>query len=1020
MSVMREENTEFELDGYFEEIDVDLNASGWAVGHEVTLSVIVDGVVASQGVTSIYRPDLISEGVSTGAAGFKLKIPRNAIGRLRTTVDVAANETILNGGSRILDLTDSVTLEVGDIEAGVLNFSVTGWPGRAILANILVDGEVYDQVKIPAAQDHSSRAHPVKISWPVPEEFCDGVWHAYSLEIDHDVSVVRSGVKELRYPDYKIHIDALDFYSISGWVYRGGDPSSVCLRVTSDGKDLGSAVADQVRRDVSQALGVTQDRVGFHIRFKHPLRPPSADISIFDDDRSRLIATVSLSSVYEQLSKIAADLARGGQGAGQATVLSRVLSRLDGDLKFDLRPVLFGTSEAGCEDEVAVIVPVYGGAMETTECIESVLRAVNDTPMLLVLVNDASPDPLIRDYLRHLEKRNLPKLRILHRKTNQGFSASVNLGMIASGQRDVILLNADTVVSDHWIDKIVAAARQDGRISTVTPLSNNGEIVTVPYMCKTIPIETLDIASAVDHAAGRVNAGQIMDLPVAIGFCMFIRRESLNDIGMFDAARWGRGYGEEVDFCLKASARGWRHVLAADTFVVHRGSVSFGDEKLERIIESAKKINEAYPFYEKVIHRFLGQDPVAAVRRPLNIELASQSLPEKRILHVTHDLGGGTDRYVKDLSQLYEDEGYTNIVLRFSAKGDASLELTPGQKFGALFQKTHIEKFDAQEIEEVLNCVDRLGVDEIHLHSPIGITPSLLSDLLNNRTFSVTIHDYAWVCPSVTFTTRSGVYFGHTPNDPSRLLETFAEPFEGLEAWAAQANGDIRVYRKTFEGILQKAKRVICAAQDVADRFTTLGLHIDFHIAPHPMPEHSPLLQIPRIGKSRRRGEAARIAIIGGLSDIKGYKQFVSCAKYAEEMDLPLSFVIFGYSKNDEKLKRLKNTVVTGRYKEDEIRSLLAQYSLHGSFFPNEWPETFSYTLSIAMKAGLWPVVSNLGAPAERVKKTGFGTIYERGASPAEICQHLLEAAEQKYSARIYAEELYPETLVEYFGPITG
>ena len=60
---------------------------------------------------------------------------------------------------------------------------------------------------------------------------------------------------------------------------------------------------------------------------------------------------------------------------------------------------------------------------------------------------------------------------------------------------------------------------------------------------------------------------------------MYIRRDCLNDVSLFDADRFGRGY-EENDFCLRASAQGWRHLLACDTFVFHSGEVSFGADSL--------------------------------------------------------------------------------------------------------------------------------------------------------------------------------------------------------------------------------------------------------------------------------------------------------------------------------------------------------------------------------------------------------------------------------------------------------
>ena len=79
-----------------------------------------------------------------------------------------------------------------------------------------------------------------------------------------------------------------------------------------------------------------------------------------------------------------------------------------------------------------------------------------------------------------------------------------------------------------------------------------------------------------DAACRAANAGRSVELPTTVGFCMYIRRAALADVGLFDAETFGRGYGEENDFCLRASARGWRHLLACDTFVYHEGAVSFG------------------------------------------------------------------------------------------------------------------------------------------------------------------------------------------------------------------------------------------------------------------------------------------------------------------------------------------------------------------------------------------------------------------------------------------------------------
>ena len=54
-----------------------------------------------------------------------------------------------------------------------------------------------------------------------------------------------------------------------------------------------------------------------------------------------------------------------------------------------------------------------------------------------------------------------------------------------------------------------------------------------------------------------------LNIPTAVGFCMSIRRDCFDDVGIFDEALFARGDGEENDFCLRAVKRGWRNVLAA-------------------------------------------------------------------------------------------------------------------------------------------------------------------------------------------------------------------------------------------------------------------------------------------------------------------------------------------------------------------------------------------------------------------------------------------------------------------------
>jgi hypothetical protein len=77
---------------------------------------------------------------------------------------------------------------------------------------------------------------------------------------------------------------------------------------------------------------------------------------------------------------------------------------------------------------------------------------------------------------------------------------------------------------------------------------------------------------------------------------------------------------------------------------------------------------------------------------------------------------------------------------------------------------------------------------------------------------------------------------------------------------------------------------------------------------------------------------------------------------------------VLGYSDIDGEL-RDASVSITGKYEESEIGALLSQHPLDVAFLPSVWPETFCYTLSIALAASLPVCVFNLGAQADRAKE---------------------------------------------------
>ena len=277
---------------------------------------------------------------------------------------------------------------------------------------------------------------------------------------------------------------------------------------------------------------------------------------------------------------------------------------------------------------IDVIIPVYAGAAQTRRCIESVLASRQVEPFETMVVDDASPEPAIASYLDELARDG--RITLIRNQSNIGFVQSVNRGMSLHAERDVVLLNSDTEVANDWLDRLRACAHREADVATVTPFSNNATICSYPFegWADGVP-GTLGLA-ALDRLFAATNAGLTVDLPTAVGFCMYIRRDCLAQLGLFDAARFGRGYGEENDFSMRAAKAGWRNVMAGDVFVFHQGAVSFSGERHDLTQAATRALLEVHPDYPFKVHEFLVRDPPGPLRAAIDAARVAHDPEEAR------------------------------------------------------------------------------------------------------------------------------------------------------------------------------------------------------------------------------------------------------------------------------------------------------------------------------------------------------------------------------------------------------
>ena len=255
-----------------------------------------------------------------------------------------------------------------------------------------------------------------------------------------------------------------------------------------------------------------------------------------------------------------------------------------------------------------VVVPVFNALAVTRECLAALDRCSPDARV--IIVNDASTEPGLLPLLRDWVARH-PDRHLIDLPQNRGFVHAANRGA-AEAEGDLVLLNSDTEVTPGWLEALGRCLASDRTIATATPWSNNAEIVSLPEFCQANPVPAdADVWAAAVLATAR---GDYPELPTGVGFCMAIAGTALQELGLFDEAAFGRGYGEENDFCFRARKAGWRNVLCEDAYVVHHGGQSFGPIGLRPDESSMQRLLTKHPDYLEQVSQWIERDPLAARR----------------------------------------------------------------------------------------------------------------------------------------------------------------------------------------------------------------------------------------------------------------------------------------------------------------------------------------------------------------------------------------------------------------------
>jgi len=634
--------------------------------------------------------------------------------------------------------------------------------------------------------------------------------------------------------------------------------------------------------------------------------------------------------------------------------------------------------------KIDIVVPVYAGREETLCCLNRVLSTTARDEVEVVVVNDASPDSELSEALADLARDG--HITLLTNRSNLGFPGAANRGMKLHSERDIVLLNADTEPFGNWLERLKFAAYSEGDIGTVTPL---GEVASITsYPGKIECTHTMAEAEEIDRIAGKVNARKLVELPVGVGFCLYIKRACLTEVGGFDERNFDKGYGEENDFCLRASALGWRHVAATDLFVRHRGGRSFGRMKWALIERNRRVLCALHPGYESMIANFVTADPLHDARRAIDMHRLLKDAIDP-VLLVTSDLSGGIKRHVNERRSALATAGNTVLVLQpveTPGRGDCVMLRVEGKGLENLVFRL------PEESPALRAFLLSLRLSRIELHHFVGLPAAALEIIATlSVAYDVYIHDYSWICPRLTLTGENGGYCGEPPVED-------CESCIRKHGTALEKSLSVKALRSRSASILQLANMVIAPSNDVRSRLARYFPELPVKVMAWEKPFEPS--SCPRASLDGR----VRVVVIGAISIPKGFQILLECARDAAERDLRLDFIVIGFTCDDAALLATERAFISGPYTDNEVPALLEREQAHVAFFPSIIPETWCYALSHALARGLPIVAFALGAIAERLATYAEAELLPLSMTAAGINDALLRSAQRVITSDVKKE----------------
>lgn len=227
--------------------------------------------------------------------------------------------------------------------------------------------------------------------------------------------------------------------------------------------------------------------------------------------------------------------------------------------------------------ELSICILTLNSVEYLRKCLKSIQQFPPDGGYEILVADNGSNDGTVT-----MLQDEYPAVKIILNKENLGFTKPNNQMLRQAKGNFLLLLNPDTLLTEDCFNPQLdfLKANPDVGISIPKVLNADGSFQKQSRRGEATPIEVIGYFFKLGklfpknkplngYLVSWLPENEVAEVKAVSGSCMFIRRETWEQVGDFDERFFA--YQEDSDYCRRARQKGWKIMYVPISHIIHYG-----------------------------------------------------------------------------------------------------------------------------------------------------------------------------------------------------------------------------------------------------------------------------------------------------------------------------------------------------------------------------------------------------------------------------------------------------------------